>query len=193
MRLPPYLFLGDWVMFRSMTVALAALVGGAAATSALAQAPPATPPAAPASRPAPPPRARGPALPLAAEAALAAIAACEAQGFKVAAQVDDSAGGTVAFLLGDGAQPRMQTFATSKLVSVIKYKIASSAAAERAKTEPELAAAIAADRAVGLPGAVPILVGGEFIGGIAVAGASSSLADEACAKTGVEKVQARLK
>ncbi len=178
-------------MLRSMTVALVAL---AAATGAQAQtpAPAPTPPAA-APRPAPPPRARGPVLPLAAEAALAAIAACEAQGFKVAAQVDDSAGGTVVFLLGDGAQPRMQTFATSKLVSVIKYKIASSAAAERAKTEPDLAAAIAADRAVGLPGAVPILVGGEFIGGIAVAGASSSLADEACAKTGVEKVQARLK
>ena len=44
-----------------------------------------------------------------------------------------------------------------------------------------------------LGGGLPIKVGEEVIGGIGVGGAPGGDKDEACAQTGIEKINARLK
>ena len=68
----------------------------------------------------------------------------------------------------------------------------SSAARELARTDPVIAGRIAADVAVGYPGSVPIVVGGDMIGAITVSGSQNNT-DEVCANAGLAKIQSRLK
>jgi uncharacterized protein GlcG (DUF336 family) len=145
--------------------------------------------AAPVSQP-PPPRAKGPALALAVQAAQAAVAACAAKGYHVTALVVDSAGEPVVLLSGDGASLLSQKVARIKIATVLKYKVSSGEVAARARTDARLAAEIKADPDIGMAfaGAVPLTKGGEFIGAFAVSGAGGPQMDEACAQEGLTKV-----
>lgn len=174
-----------------MRVLTAFAIGALMSTPAMTQLP-AGPNAAP---PIPPaaPRARGPALAPAVEMAQTAIATCLANGYKVTALVVDSAGVTVAMLSGDGAPARTQTIAPTKIAMVMQYREPSGVTTDRAKTDPALAAALAADPRIGTPrrGALPILVGGQMIGAIAVSGAPGGDKDEICAQAGFDQVKAQ--
>ncbi len=100
----------------------------------------------------PPPRAKGPALALAVEAAQIAIATCLANGYKTTALVSDSEGIPVAMLSADGVGARTQQIVASKTAIVIKYKVASGVIAERMKTDAALAAEVKADPKCPIPG-----------------------------------------
>ena len=158
------------------------------AAPALAQAPAAAPPAPP------PPRARGPALNLAVEMAMAAIANCASTNYNTTALVTDSAGVTVAMLSSEKAAARTQMIAGTKIAIVMKYKVPSLDIVERVKTDAALDAAIKADPAIGAArgGAIPIMVGGTMIGAIAVSGAPGGDKDAVCSQAGIDKVQSRL-
>ena len=164
---------------------------------AMAQVPP-PPPVAPNAGPVlppPAPRARGPALDPSIEMARTAVATCLANGYKVTALVVDSAGVPVVMLSGDGAMQRTHVIAPTKIAMVLQYREGSGVTTARAKTDAALAAALAANPKVGTPrqGGLPILVGGEMIGAIAVSGAPGGGKDEVCAQAGLDKVKAQLR
>ena len=152
-----------------------------AAASAMAQTPP------------PPAPARGPALELALEAARSAVENCTARQQKVSVSVVDSAGVLKALLAADGAHARGVASSTSKALTALAFNSATAALGEKAKTDPALAARIAANPAFNARGGgVTISVGGALIGAIGVGGARGSDIDEACALAGLAQVQSRL-
>ncbi len=170
------------------TLVLTSLAALAAAASAAAQAP------APGGPPPAPPRARGPSLALALEAAQTAVATCLANGYRTTALVVDAAGVPVVLLSGDGAPERTQTVAATKAAAVIRYKAPSGDIADRVKTDPALDAEVKADPKIGTArrGALPIRVGDDLIGALAVSGAPGGDKDEACARPALERIAARL-
>jgi uncharacterized protein GlcG (DUF336 family) len=162
-----------------------------AAASAMAQAPAPAPGALPPA----PPRARGPEMALAVEAAQTAIAVCLANGYKTTATVVDSAGVPVVVLSGDGVAERTQMIGLTKTTATIKYKVPSGDIADRVKTDAALDAEVKADPKIGTArrGALPIKVGGEIIGAMSVSGAPGGDKDEVCTQAGLDKIASRLK
>jgi uncharacterized protein GlcG (DUF336 family) len=142
-----------------------------------------------------PPRARGIATDLAVEAAQTAIASCAAQGLKVTALVVDTAATPIAMISGDGAAAITQRIASGKATTALKMKMTSGEAGERAKTDAGFMAQLMADPAMGTPrqGGVPIMLGSDIVGAIAVSGAPSGAQDEPCARAGIAKIQDRIR
>jgi uncharacterized protein GlcG (DUF336 family) len=172
-----------------MKTAIAAVLTGTMLTSAaLAQAPAGGAPRTP---PPPPP----PAMPeaLALEAAQSAIAACQANGYKVAAAVVDSAGGTHLLVGAEGIRQGALDSSIKKAFTAVTLKTASAAIEAQAKTDTALQAKIAADpRLFARAGGLPVMSKGEIVGAIGVGGAPGGDKDEACAMKGLEKVKERL-
>ncbi|UCV20087.1 heme-binding protein [Ferribacterium limneticum] len=167
---------------KQTTIACAIALG--AASTALAQTPPATPV----------PSARGPGLDLALEAAQAAIDSCKARDQKAAVSVVDSAGVVRVLLASDGASPRGVSSSTSKAVTALTFKAPTSQLAETIKTDKELADKIAANTNYNArAGGVLLAVNGEIIGAVGVGGARGSNVDEECGLVGVQKIQSRLR
>ena len=165
----------------------------ASAGAALAQGAPPAPTGA-AQNPPPPPPARGPALDLVVEAAQTALEAAKAGDQKVAVTVIDSAGVLKAVLVSDGTGPRAVQNSNFKAQAALAFKEPSGQLAEEVKTNKELADKIAANPTyLARAGAVLIKVNDEVIGAIGVGGARGSDKDEAYAKAGLEKIQARVK
>jgi uncharacterized protein GlcG (DUF336 family) len=142
-----------------------------------------------------PSRARGISTDLAVEAAQTAIASCTAQGLKVTALVVDTAGTPIVMISGDGAAAITQRIASGKATTALKMKMTSGEAGERAKTDAGFMAQLLADPAMGTPrqGGVPIMMGGDIVGAIAVSGAPSGAQDEPCAKAGIARIQDRIR
>jgi len=180
-------------------VAVALVLPGAAGAQA-----PAGPPPSPSIAAAPsmdevrwprPARPRGIPTSLAAEAALAAVEACAAAGYKVNALVTDTGAIPIALLSGDGAAAITQRIAMTKARIVLKYRASSGEVTDRAAKDPKLTMELAADPLILMPraGAFPIKAGDEVVGAIAVSGAPGGEKDEPCAQAGIAKIQARLK
>lgn len=140
-------------------------------------------------------RATGIPLDLALQAISTAIATCSGEGYKVSALVVDNAGVPIALASGDGAAAITQRIAMGKALTVIKYKMTSGQAAEKAKTDAAFMARLVADPQVGSPrqGGIPIAVNGHTLGAIAVSGAPSGDKDEPCAVAGLGSIQSRLR
>jgi uncharacterized protein GlcG (DUF336 family) len=172
-----------------MKTAIAAVLTTAMLTSAaLAQAPAGGAPRTP---PPPPP----PAMPeaLALEAAQSAIAACQANGYKVAAAVVDSAGGTHLLVGAEGIRQGALDSSIKKAFTAVTLKVPSAAIEAQAKTDAALQAKIAGDpRLFARAGGLPVLSKGELVGAIGVGGAPGGDKDEACAMKGLEKIKERL-
>lgn len=139
-------------------------------------------------------RATGIPLDLAMEGVSTAIAACLRAGYKVSALVVDTAGVPIALASGDGAAAITQRIAMGKAQTVIKYKMTSGQAAEKAATDEAFMANLLTDPQVGSPrqGGIPIAVGEKMLGAIAVSGAPTGDKDEPCATAGLGRIQSRL-
>lgn len=175
------------MILKSRTVLLAALMGVCLASWSQAPAP-----AAGGQPPAPP--AKGPALDLALEAAQATLADCTARGHRVGVSVVDSAGVLKVVLAADGVSSRGVQSSHNKAVTALAFKLPSGQLGEKIKTDTDLAARVAANPAFNArAGGVLLQASGEVIGAIGVGGARGSENDEACALTGVKKIQDRLK
>jgi uncharacterized protein GlcG (DUF336 family) len=174
----------------ALSIATALITSGFAQVPATSSASATSP--APAAPPSPP--ARGPAAALAVEAVRVAVEACAAKGFAVGATVVDSAGIPKALLAADGASARGVQSSTNKAATAVTFGAATSALGERVKTDPDLAAKVAANTSLNTrAGGVLLKVGSDVIGAIGVGGARPSETDEACAQAGVEAIQARLR
>jgi uncharacterized protein GlcG (DUF336 family) len=142
----------------------------------------------------PAPPARGPSLELALEAAQATLADCTARGQRIGVSVVDSAGVLKVLLAADGASSRGVQSGNNKAVTALTFKQPSGQLGEKIKSDAELAAKVAANPAFNArAGGVLLQVNDEIIGAIGVGGARGSENDEACALTGVRKIQDRLK
>lgn len=141
-----------------------------------------------------PARARGISSALAVEAAQKAVETCQAGGLRVTALVVDSVGSPIAMVSGDGAAVITQRIASGKAVMSVKTKMSTGEAAKKAAGDAAFMATLVADPAMGPPrqGGLPIMIGSELVGAIAVSGAPSGAADEPCAQAGLDAVRARL-
>ena len=141
------------------------------------------------------PRAKGPPLDAAIQAARAAEQTCAAKGAKVSVLIADSVGEPVVLLSGDGAGVRSQLITRTKVAIVIKYKMPSGDVAAKAETDPGLKAEAAADPNIGVlrGGGFPVMRGGEMVAAVAVSGGSLIGVvglDEECAKVAVKRLEA---
>ncbi len=170
---------------------LGALALAAASSIAMAQQP--APGGAPGGQPRVPP-ARGPQAALALEAVQTALSTCTTNGYTTAASVVDSGGVLKVLLAVDGASKGAVESSTKKATTAVALKAATSDVQEKMKSDQALAAKINADTSLFVrAGGLPLMVGGDLIGAIGVGGAPGGEKDEACAKAGIDKVQARLK
>jgi uncharacterized protein GlcG (DUF336 family) len=142
-----------------------------------------------------PPRARGIPVALAIEGAVAANAQCLANTYKTTAMITDAAGVPIVMISNDGAAAITQRIAMSKVQTVLKYKMTSGEAADKAKADPAMAAEMKANPMIDTPrqGAVPLMVGGELVGVFAASGAPGGDKDEVCVRAGIAKIADRIK
>lgn len=136
-------------------------------------------------------------LALAVEAATAAVAACEAAGYKVSVAVVDPSGETRAFIKGDHATVHTRdtsfrkAYTTVTLGPIFGFD-ALGTFAEKTKSSPVVASFLTVPNIILLAGAVTIRAKGEIVGAIGVGGAPGGEKDEACAAAGAAAIKARL-
>jgi uncharacterized protein GlcG (DUF336 family) len=129
---------------------------------------------------------------LAIEAAAAAVAACERDGYRVAAAVADRAGVARVVVRGDGAGPHTVDSSTRKAYTAVSFRMPTTFLMEVAGSTPAAAALRHVDRVLPLGGGLPITVGDDVVGAIAVAGAPGVVLDDACAQAGLDAIKSRL-
>lgn len=133
-------------------------------------------------------------LSLATEAAEAALAACEKQGYRVSVAVVDRSGLVRVQIRGDGAGPHTLDSSNRKAYT----------AASLGRPTGDLVKAISGNPAneglrnmnekiLILAGGLPVKAGDDVVGGIGVGGAPGGEKDEACAQGGLDKIKDRLK
>jgi uncharacterized protein GlcG (DUF336 family) len=130
---------------------------------------------------------------LANEAVGEAVAHCAGQGYAVSAVLVDIDGVRQAVLRGDQAGVHTLDSALGKAYTSTSFKTESGAVAERIQNNPGAAGLRQVPGVLFVQGGVPIKVGDEVLGAIAVAGAPGGQLDEACARAGLDKVKDRLK
>lgn len=126
------------------------------------------------------------------DAAIAALARCTQQGYRVSVSVVDRTGRLRAFVRGDGANPHTIEASRQKAYTAFTMRNSTAAFAEALKSNPGNAALANLPGVLPLAGGVPIKVGDEVIGGIGVGGAPGGNLDEGCANAGLDKIKTYL-
>jgi uncharacterized protein GlcG (DUF336 family) len=121
-----------------------------------------------------------------------AIATCKSQGYAVSAHVVGRNGEVLVAMRGDGTAPHTMENSMKKAYTARTLRIPSGQFAQNVKGNPT-AGQLFLTNFVPAQGALPIKVGDETIGAIGVSGAPGGDKDEACAKTGIDRVAAELK
>ena len=129
---------------------------------------------------------------LAVEAAQAAIAACKAQGYNVTVTVADRMGTPKVIIVRDGP-PGVGTEVTRrKAYTAAVQRVSTGDFTKRVSTPGAFNPGMYDSELATGQGGIPIKVGEDTIGGIAVGGAPGGDKDEACAIAGLEKIKDRL-
>ena len=143
-----------------------------------------------------PHRAVGITTDLAVEAAMAANEYCAKlpKNYRVTTLVTDSTAVPIALISSDNGAQITQRIAMGKAQLVVKYKMRSSDAVERVKTDVAFKAELAANPLIvaARPGGNPILMGDQLVGTINVSGTPDGHDDE-CALAGLDKIKSKLK
>jgi len=133
-------------------------------------------------------------LSLAAEAAQAALAACDKEGYRVSAAVTDRDGLVRILLRGDGAGPHTLDSSSRKAYTAASLRRATGDLAKLIAGHPELEGLRNMNAMIlMLGGGLPIKAGDEVVGGIGIGGSPGADKDEACAQAGLDKIKDRLK
>jgi uncharacterized protein GlcG (DUF336 family) len=120
-----------------------------------------------------------------------AMAKCRADGYKVTVLVVDAMNAPKAMIRDDGATPSTAEVAKMKATSTMLYNRPSGPATPPPAGQPNPPATIPGT--INAQGAVPIKVGEQTIGAVAVSGAPGGDKDAACANAGISKVADKLK
>jgi uncharacterized protein GlcG (DUF336 family) len=132
-------------------------------------------------------------LDLANQIAAAAVAACQAGGYAVAATVVDRAGSIRAVQRADNAGPHSLDSSRQKAYTSASAKNTTLAMMEGAQKNPAGANLVYMPGFLLLGGGVPVKVGTEVIGAVGVGGAPGGHLDEQCANAALDKVKDLLK
>ena len=123
--------------------------------------------------------------------ATTAAETCKGQGYRVSVTVVGRNGEPLVQLRGEDASPHTYDFSFRKAYTARTFRIASGEIANRFKQDPAYFA-VHVPNAVPSQGALPIKIGEEVIGAVGVSGAPGGDKDEACAKSGIDKVAGQL-
>src|ERR1700731_3971625 len=129
---------------------------------------------------------------LALEAAEAAVAACKAQGYNVTVTIVDRTGATKLILVGDGARPLTLEVTRRKAYTSAMQRVSTGDFTKRVSTPGAFNPGQFDSQLATGQGGVPIKIGEDTIGAIAVGGAPGGDKDEACAIAGIDKIKDRL-
>jgi uncharacterized protein GlcG (DUF336 family) len=121
-----------------------------------------------------------------------ALDSCTKQGYHVSVHVLGRDGEVIVAVRGDDAPPHTMENSQKKAYTARTFRIPSGEFAQRVKDNPTTGA-VHLSGIVAAQGALPIKVGDEVIGAVGVSGAPGGDKDEACAKTGIDKVADQLK
>lgn len=124
--------------------------------------------------------------------ATTAAETCKGQGYRVSVVVVGRNGETIVHLRGDDASPHTMENSLRKAYTARTFRVPSGEIAQRLKNDPSLPF-VHLTNVVAAQGALPIKIGDEVIGAVGVSGAPGGEKDEACAKTGLDKVADQLK
>jgi len=124
--------------------------------------------------------------------ATTAMETCKAQGYRVSATIVGRNGEVIVQLRGDNAPPHTIENSQRKAYTARTFSIPSGEFVQRVKDNPP-GGAMFLTGIVAAQGALPIKVGDEVIGAAGVSGAPGGDKDEACVKTGLDKVADQLK
>jgi uncharacterized protein GlcG (DUF336 family) len=131
-------------------------------------------------------------LAMAQEAATAAVAACNSQGYKETVVVVDADGVERALLRGDGTGAHTINSAFRKAFTAATFGRATSAWKDAVAQNPETANMQRIDNILFAGGGLPIRAGSDLVGAIGASGAPGFDKDEACAQAGIDKIKDRL-
>ncbi|MBK8527591.1 MAG: heme-binding protein [Rubrivivax sp.] len=132
-------------------------------------------------------------LALANQLAAAAVSACQANGYAVAATVVDRAGGIRAMQRADNAGPHTLAASERKAYTSASAKNATTAMMEGAQKNPGAANLVNIPGFLLLGGGMPVKVGNEVIGAVGVGGAPGGHLDDQCVAAALESVKDQLK
>jgi uncharacterized protein GlcG (DUF336 family) len=121
-----------------------------------------------------------------------ALETCTRQGYQVSVHVLGRNGEVLVAVRGDGASPHTMENSQRKAYTSRTFRISSGEFAQRVKDNPTLGA-VHLTGIIAAQGALPIKIGDEVIGAVGVSGAPGGEKDEACAKTGIDKIADQLK
>ena len=128
------------------------------------------------------------------QAVVEAVASCAKQGYSETAVLVDADGVRQAVLRGDHAGSHTLDSAFDKAYTAASFKTDTSALFERSKTAPGFAYLFTQlPHLILFGGGIVIKIGDEVVGAIGAAGAPGANLDDACARAGLEKIQAQLK
>ena len=124
--------------------------------------------------------------------ATAASESCKALGYKVSVTVVGREAQTLVYLRGDGSPPHSAENSYRRAYTALTYRESSNSVEQRVRKGPgdQL---VHLDHVIAAQGALPIMVGGDVLGAVAVSGSPGGEKDEACAKVGIDKAADLLK
>jgi len=133
-------------------------------------------------------------LSLATALAIATAAAdhCKAQGYHVSVAVVGREAQVIVQLRGDQSPPHSAENSYRRAYTALTYRQPTLNVEKRVRADPgdQL---VHLREVMGAQGGLPIVVGGDTIGAVAVSGSPGGDKDEACAKAGLDKVADQLK
>jgi uncharacterized protein GlcG (DUF336 family) len=121
-----------------------------------------------------------------------ALETCTKQGYQVSVHVLGRNGEVLVAVRGDGAPPHTMENSQRKAYTARTFRIPSGEFAQRVKDNPTISA-VHLSGIIAAQGALPIKIGDEVIGAVGVSGAPGGEKDEACAKTGLDKIADQLR
>jgi len=131
-------------------------------------------------------------LPIAASIATTAMETCKAQGYNVSVHIIGNMGEVLVALRGDNTGPHTMENSMRKALTSRGTRLPSGEFAENVSKTPN-AGGLRLGNMIPARGALPIKAGEETIGAVGVSGAPGGDKDEACAKSGIDKVADQLK
>lgn len=121
----------------------------------------------------------------------ATLAACRTQGRAAAVAVVDRGGTLIALQRAETVGPHNARAAERKAYTALSTRSDTLALAARAADDPTSRNLTSVPELLLLGGGVPIMLDGEVIGGIGVAGSGGAASDDDCARAGIAQVLSR--
>ncbi|MFL6797990.1 MAG: GlcG/HbpS family heme-binding protein [Xanthobacteraceae bacterium] len=121
-----------------------------------------------------------------------AMATCTTNGYRVSATVLGRNGEVLVQIRGDGTGPHTMENSFKKAFTARTFRIPSGEMEARLKQNPQMGAQYLTGFTTAR-GALPITVNDDVIGALGVSGAPGGEKDEACVKSGIDKVAGQLR